>query len=173
MITMEILTYPDTFLKQSAKQIENIDEKIQKIINGMYETITVNPGLGLAAIQVGVDKSILIYDELPGEEKQLLKALINPRIITREGSLISENEGCLSVPDLRANVKRFARVLVEGVDEKGSPLRIEAEGLLAIILQHEIDHLNGTLFLDRVSALKRGLYKKRVKKRLKKDGEKK
>ena len=173
MTTMEILTYPDTFLRQSAKQIENIDEKIQQIINGMYETITANPGLGLAAIQVGVDKSILIYDELPGEEKQSLKTLINPMIITSEGSLISENEGCLSVPDLRADVKRSALVLVEGVDEKGSPLRIEAEGLLAIILQHEIDHLNGTLFLDRISALKRGFYKKRVKKRLKKDGQKK
>ena len=82
--------------------------------------------------------------------------------------MISENEGCLSVPDFRANVKRAASILVEGVDRNGNPSKIEAEGLLSVVLQHEIDHLNGTLFIDRISPLKRALYKKRIKKLLRK-----
>jgi peptide deformylase len=92
--------------------------------------------------------------------------LINPRIIANEGEFLSEDEGCLSVPDYRADVKRAERILVEGVDREGNPLRMEAEGLQAIVLQHEIDHLNGILFIDRISALKRELYKRRVKKML-------
>ncbi len=121
----------------------------------------------LAAIQVGINKSLLIYDISPRDEKRSLQVLINPRIIESEGSTISEDEGCLSVPDFKANVKRAASVFVEGFDNKEKPLRLEAEGLLAVVLQHEIDHLNGILFIDRISSLKRGMYKRRVKKNLK------
>ena len=103
----------------------------------------------------------------PETKNDLLQVLINPRIVESEGTTISEDEGCLSVPDFRANVKRAASVLVEGFDNKEKPLRIEAEGLLAVVLQHEIDHLNGILFIDRISSLKRGIYKRRVKKNLK------
>ena len=93
--------------------------------------------------------------------------LVNPKIITSEGEILSENEGCLSVPEFRADVKRAERILVEGVDRDGNPLRFEADGLLAIVIQHELDHLNGTLFIDHISALKRQMYKRRVKKEMK------
>jgi peptide deformylase len=93
-----------------------------------------------------------------------LHVLINPKIITQEGEIISENEGCLSVPELRADVKRAAAITVEGFDREGKPLRFDADGLLAIVLQHEIDHLNGTLFLARISSLKREMYKRRMNK---------
>ncbi len=92
--------------------------------------------------------------------------IVNPKIIASKGEILSEDEGCLSVPDFRADVKRASQILVEGVDREGSPLRIEAEGILAIVLQHEIDHLNGTLFIDHISALKREMYKRRIKKKL-------
>jgi peptide deformylase len=92
--------------------------------------------------------------------------LINPRVIDQEGEILSENEGCLSVPELRADVKRYASILVEGVDREGHPLQLEAEGMLAIVLQHEIDHLQGKLFIDHISALKRQMYARRMKKKL-------
>jgi peptide deformylase len=93
--------------------------------------------------------------------------LVNPKIVTSEGEIISEGEGCLSVPDYRADVKRAERILVEGADRDGKPLRFEAEGLLAIVIQHELDHLQGTLFIDHISALKRQMYKRRIKKEMK------
>jgi len=167
MEPLKILTYPDKFLSEPTKPVENIDEKIQNLIKDMASIMYQAPGIGLAAIQVGINKSLLVYDVSPGDEKRSLQVLINPRIVEREGTTISEDEGCLSVPDLRANVKRSASVLVEGFNNKEKPLRIEAEGLLAVVLQHEIDHLNGILFIDRISTLKREIYKRRVKKNLK------
>jgi peptide deformylase len=167
MEPLNILTYPDKFLSEPTKPVENIDEKIQNLIKDMASIMYQAPGIGLAAIQVGINKSLLIYDVSPRDEKRSLQVLINPRIVESEGTTISEDEGCLSVPDFRANVKRSASVLVEGVDSKEKSLRIEAEGLLAVVLQHEIDHLNGILFIDRISSLKREMYKRRVKKNLK------
>jgi peptide deformylase len=167
MEPLKILTYPDKFLSEPTKPVENIDEKILNLIKDMASIMYQAPGIGLAAIQVGINKSLLVYDVSPGDEKRSLQVLINPRIVEREGTTISEDEGCLSVPDFRANVKRSASVLVEGFDNKEKPLRIEAEGLLAVVLQHEIDHLNGILFIDRISTLKREIYKRRVKKNLK------
>ena len=162
-----ILTYPDIFLKKQAKPVQQVDGQLQKIIDTMATTMYQAPGVGLAAIQVGIDQSLLIYDIQPPEEDRALHVLINPSIVAMEGEITSENEGCLSVTDFRADVKRAASLLVEGYDRDGKPLRIEAEGLLAIVLQHEIDHLNGTLFIDRISSLKRELYKRRIKKKLK------
>ncbi|MBW1727493.1 MAG: peptide deformylase [Deltaproteobacteria bacterium] len=167
METLKILTYPDKFLSEPTKPVENIDEKIQNLVKDMASIMYQAPGIGLAAIQVGVNKSLLVYDVSPRDEKRSLQVLINPRIVESEGTTISEDEGCLSVPDFRANVKRAASVLVEGFDNNEKPLRIEAEGLLAVLLQHEIDHLNGILFIDRISSLKRGMYKRRVIKNLK------
>ena len=172
METLKILTYPDKFLSEPTKPVENIDEKTQNLVKDMASIMYQAPGIGLAAIQVGINKSLLVYDISPRDEKRSLQVLINPRIIESEGTTISEDEGCLSVPDFRANVKRAASVLVEGFDNKEKPLRIEAEGLLAVVLQHEIDHLNGILFIDRISSLKRGMYKRNVKKNLKKNEEK-
>ena len=132
----------------------------------MAATMYTAPGVGLAAIQVGWDKSVLIYDISPPEEGRSLNVLINPRIVDQEGEILSENEGCLSVPEFRADVKRSASILVEGVDRQGRPLKLEAHGVLAIVLQHEIDHLNGKLFIDHISALKKQLYTRRIKKKL-------
>lgn len=167
MSTLEIITYPHELLKSAAQPVEQIDGKLQSLIDKMAETMYEAPGIGLAAVQVNVDQSLLIYDLAPREERRDLQVLINPKIIEREGDIISENEGCLSVPDFRADVKRSGRILVEGFDREGRPLRLEAEGMLAIVLQHEIDHLNGTLFIDRISKLKRQLYTRRIQKMIK------
>ena len=166
MNTLDILTYPDNFLSQPTQPLDNIDGKVQEMIDKMALTMYDAPGIGLAAIQVGWDKSLLIYDVSPRDENRSLNVLINPKIITREGEIVSENEGCLSVPDFRADVKRAAAVTVEGHDRDGKPLKIDAEGILAIVLQHEIDHLNGTLFIEHISSLKRQMYKRRIKKQL-------
>jgi peptide deformylase len=165
METLKILTYPDKFLSEPTKPVENIDENTQNLVKDMASIMYQAPGIGLAAIQVGINKSLLVYDVSPRDEKRSLQVLINPRIVESEGTTISEDEGCLSVPDFRANVKRAASVLVEGFDNNEKPLRIEAEGLLAIVLQHEIDHLNGILFIDRISVLKKNMYKKSIKKK--------
>ncbi len=168
MPILEVLTYPEKFLSQPTKAVENINGEIQNMIDNMAETMYDAPGAGLASIQVGFDKSIVVYDGLPGETDRSLQVLLNPEIIESEGEIISENEGCLSVPDFRSDVKRSSIVLVEGIDREGNPIKIEVEGYLAIVLQHEIDHINGTLFIDRISSLKRQLYKRRIKKQLRK-----
>jgi peptide deformylase len=166
MSKLEILTFPNKFLSKPTEPLENIDGRVQEMIDNMASTMYEAPGIGLAAIQVGWGKSLLIYDISPPEENRELKVIVNPRIIEQEDEILSEDEGCLSVPDFRSDVKRAAKILVEGLDREGNPLRIDAEGLLAIVLQHEIDHLNGTLFIDRISALKREMYKRRMKKQL-------
>ena len=166
MKILEIKTFPDNFLSRPTKPVENIDGAIQQLIEDMAATMYAAPGVGLAAIQVGHDKSLLVYDIAPKDEKRSLQVLINPKIVTSEGAIISENEGCLSVPDYRTDVKRASRVLVEAFDREGKPLRFETEGLMALVMQHEIDHLNGILFIDRISSLKRQMYKRRVKKEL-------
>ncbi len=168
MSRLEIVTYPDKRLRKVSKPVENINGSLQNLIADMTETMHHVPGVGLAAIQVGIDKALIVYDLAPLEEKGSTQVLINPRIVEGEGEFLSENEGCLSVPDFRADVKRFARVLVEGVDAEGNPRRFEAEGYPALVLQHEIDHVNGRLFIDHISALKRELYKRQVRKKLKK-----
>ena len=167
MSKLEILTYPNKFLSEPTKPLENIDGNVQETIEQMAATMYEAPGIGLAAIQVGWDKSLLIYDIAPRDEKRSLHVLINPKIVTQEGEMLSENEGCLSVPDFRADVKRAANITVEGYDREGKPVRMDADGLLAIVLQHEIDHLNGTLFIEHISALKRQMYQRRVKKQMK------
>ena len=164
---LDILTYPDSFLSKPTQPLEDIDGKVQEMIDKMAATMYDAPGIGLASIQVGWDKSLTVYDISPRDEERSLHVLINPRIITKEGEIVSENEGCLSVPEFRSDVKRAAFITVEGYDRKGKPVKIDAEGMLAIVLQHEIDHLNGTLFLDHISLLKRQMYTRRIKKKMK------
>jgi peptide deformylase len=166
MSILKILSYPDPTLRRPADELDRIDENVQKMIDQMASTMYAAPGVGLAAIQVGWDKSVLIYDIAPSEEGRTLNVLINPRIVQQEGEIISENEGCLSVPEFRADVKRYASILVEGVDREERPLILEAHGMLAIVLQHEIDHLKGKLFIDHISALKKQPYTRRIKKKL-------
>lgn len=167
MSVLEILTYPDPLLKEPAKPVESIDSRVQQIIDDMAETMYQAPGVGLAATQAGIDRCVIVFDPEADAEKQDFQVLVNPRIIEATEKTISENEGCLSVPDFRSDVPRFERIVVEGLDRHGKNLKFEATGLLSVILQHEIDHLNGILFIDRISALKRQMYKRKIKKKLK------
>lgn len=167
MALLEILTYPDPFLRKSAKPVTTFDDTIEKIIQDMAETMYDAPGVGLAATQAGIDKRIIVFDPEADPNKRDFQVVINPEIIDSRGEMLSEDEGCLSVPDFRANVKRSEFVVIEAVDRHGNPVTIEAAGLLSVILQHEIDHINGVLFIDRISALKRQLYIKKIKKALK------
>lgn len=167
MTVRQVLTYPDPFLRQPTQPVATVTEDTRRLIEDMIETMYAEPGVGLAAIQIGVDQSVIVYDVSPPEGERQAQALINPEILEQSGSQLSENEGCLSVPDFRADVQRAARVRVKGLDREGRPVEFAAEGFLAIVLQHEIDHLRGILFIDRISSLKRELYKRRVKKQMK------
>lgn len=164
MTILKIIAYPDPFLKKKTKPVEDINDDIKKLIEDMADTMYEAPGVGLAAIQVREDKSIIVFDPEADKEKRHYQVLINPEIVSKEGECLSENEGCLSVPEFRSDVKRAEFAVVTGLDIQGNPVRIDAQGLLAVILQHEIDHLNGILFIDRISSLKRGIYKRKVKK---------
>jgi peptide deformylase len=166
MAIKRVLTYPDTVLRERAEPVTDIDGKIQQLIDDMADTMYHAPGIGLASNQVGEPCRIIIYDTSSKEEPNDLVVLINPEIIEADGLIIDE-EGCLSVIDCRADVKRAARVTVEGVDREGNPVTLKKEGLDAVVLQHEIDHLNGVLFIDHISKLKRELYKRKLKKLLK------
>jgi len=167
MAVLDILTYPNPFLSQVTVPVSEIDETIQQLIDDMIETMYVAPGVGLAAPQVGYIHRLIVYEDNPAGETRRPTALINPRIISSTGSVHSESEGCLSVPDYRADVKRAESVVVDALDRHGHALHIEAEGIQSIVLQHEIDHLEGILFIDRISSLKRQIYKRRIKKQMK------
>ena len=167
MSLLEILEYPDEILSKPVLPVTVINGDLQQRIDDMAQTMYHAPGVGLAASQVGINQCVLVYDVSPRDDKRALHVLINPRIVCQEGEFLSENEGCLSVPEYRSDVVRFSQIQVEGVDRDGKPLSFAADGYLAVVLQHEIDHLHGVLFIDRISALKRNLYKKRIKKRLK------
>jgi peptide deformylase len=163
---LKIYTYPDPVLREKASPVENIDGKIQELIDGMAETMYKAPGIGLAAVQVGEPSRIIVYDVTPREDGENLSVIINPEIVSCEGSTTFE-EACLSVIDYSADVKRSEKVCVKGLDRDGNPVEIEADGLHSVCLQHEIDHLDGILFIDHISSIKRSLYKKRLKKMLK------
>lgn len=165
MAILEILTYPDPVLRKVAAPVKNINAKTARLIDDMLETMYAAPGVGLAAPQVGASQRIIVMDvDHENPHKQIYK-LINPVITRAEGDIVWE-EGCLSVVDFTAEVRRAAQVEVVALDENEKELKIEAEGLLAIALQHEIDHLDGKLFIDRISRLKRELYTRRRKKTL-------
>jgi peptide deformylase len=165
MALRQILKYPHPLLKERAAPVTNIGGEVARLVEDLAETMYAAPGVGLAATQVGIGQRVIVLDvhgedEEPG--KRLLK-LINPEVTEREGELVWE-EGCLSVPDLTAPVKRSRRVLVRAWTPAEQEIQIEAEELLAVALQHEIDHLEGRLFLDRLSRLKRDLYRARQRK---------
>jgi len=163
MPILPIFKYPNPILRKKAAPVSEFDEQLVALVEDMAETMYDAPGVGLAAPQVGVSRQVLVYDAAPSEEKGNYTALINPRIVEAEGQEIGE-EGCLSVRELCAEVKRAYRIVVEARDLEGNALRFEAEEWPARVLQHEIDHLNGILFIDHLSSLKRALYKKKLKK---------
>ena len=167
MTLLEIITYPDPRLMEPSAPVDSIDENIKILISDMAETMFEAPGVGLAAVQVGVLKQILVYQEHPDAEEKSFRALINPVIVQSEGKCISEQEGCLSVPDFRSNIQRASKITIKALNIDGDPIEFQAEGMEAIILQHEIDHLSGVILIDRASSLKREMYKRKVKKHLK------
>lgn len=160
---MKIYTYPDPVLKAKAAPVKDLDEEIQALFDGMIRTMYAAPGIGLAANQVGELKRVIVFDKNPREEGRSPCVFINPEIVEGDGKITTE-EACLSVIDYAADVTRMERVHVKGIDRNGKPLEMEADGLLAICLQHEIDHLDGILYIDHISTLKRSLYKKKLKK---------
>jgi peptide deformylase len=166
MALLEIKKYPEKILKKKAAYIENIDDAIQRLIDDMVETMYAARGVGLAANQVGVLKRLCVIDTSIRDGKSPLIVLINPVIFEKEGVEESE-EGCLSVPGYIPMIKRAAKVSVKGLNREGKPIEIEATGILARALQHEIDHLDGLLIIDRVSPIKKEFFKKRFKKSLK------
>jgi len=169
MAVRTIVVIPHDALNQKAKEITDIDEYVRTLATDMCDTMYKAPGLGLAANQVGEPVQLIVcdvvypYADAKDKKKEPL-IIINPRIRRSEGECVKE-EGCLSVPELDVEVKRAACVQVEGVDLTGKSLMVDAEGILARVLQHEIDHLSGTTILDHASALKRSLYRRRIKKR--------
>ncbi|HKV53428.1 MAG TPA: peptide deformylase [Candidatus Binataceae bacterium] len=166
MALLRIRKYPDPVLKQPGKPVENIDAGVSSLLDSMAQTMYAAPGVGLAAPQVGDSRRLVVLDtdhENPG--KHLLK-LINPRIVEAEGSIIWE-EGCLSVIDFSAEVKRASKVLVRAWTPEEKEIEVEATELLAVAFQHEIDHLDGKLFIDRVSRIKRELYRRKLTKQIK------
>jgi len=166
MALLKIRKFPDPVLKQAANPVSNIDGKLDSLVESMVQTMYAAPGVGLAAPQVGEPQRIVVLDidhENPG--KKLLK-LINPKVVEAEGEVIWE-EGCLSVIDYTAEVKRAAKVLVRAWTPEQKEIEIEADELLAVALQHEIDHLDGKLFIDRISRIKRELYRRKLAKQIK------
>ena len=163
MAILEIRKYPDDVLKKKALPVEKVDKNLQRLIDNMIETMYAAPGIGLAAPQVGVSKKLLVIDISSKEEKTPLIVLINPEITESDG-LIDSEEGCLSLPDYTTIVKRADWLIVKGLDREGNPIEMECTGLLARAIQHEMDHLDGVLLIDRISAIKREFFKKKFRK---------
>jgi peptide deformylase len=166
MTIREIITYPHPVLRKKAKKITSFDDELKQLANDMGQTMYDAPGVGLAANQIGIARQLVIVDISKEEDEKKFIALVNPVISNGEGS-VSGEEGCLSVLEYEAKVKRFQKIRVTGQDIEGNALDFEAEDRFARIIQHEVDHLHGTLFIDHLSMLKRGMYKKKLKKILK------
>jgi len=159
MAILDILHYPDKRLRTVAKPVEKVDASIKKLVDDMFETMYVAPGIGLAATQVDVHKQVIVIDV--SEEKNQPLCLINPQIIAEEGTETCD-EGCLSVPDIYETVKRSEKVTVKALDQNGDEYTLQADELLAVCIQHEMDHLKGKLFVDYLSPLKQQRIKKRL-----------
>jgi peptide deformylase len=168
MAVLEILKYPHPVLRKRSEAVIQINQKVEKLIGDMRETMYEAGGIGLAACQVGVPQRVIVLDVSPMDPQHGFFALINPEIISEEGE-IDHEEGCLSVPDCLEKVKRKEKVCVRGLSPEGRKMEIKGEGILAIAIQHEIDHINGILILDRVSRLKREIYRNKLKKEKRKE----
>jgi len=157
-----ILTYPDPELKKKSQPVTVINDKVRELVRDMAETMYAAPGVGLAAPQIGVHQRVIVIDVAGKDEPPELIVAINPVIVYADGEAYEE-EGCLSVPRYAANVRRHARVIVKGLNLEGEEITWKADELLAIAFQHEIDHLDGVLFIDHISPLKREIFKKRYR----------
>lgn len=163
MAILNILHYPDERLHTVAKPVTEVDDRIRRLVADMADTMYAAPGIGLAATQVDVHEQVIVIDI--SEDRSELRAFINPRIVASSGTQDYE-EGCLSVPGIYDTVRRAEKVTVEALDREGKPFTVVAEGLLAVCIQHEMDHLKGKVFVEYLSQLKQGRIKNKLKKRL-------
>lgn len=161
MAMLEILHFPDPRLRQQAEKVKEVDFTMQKLVQDMLETMYASHGIGLAATQVGINKQLLVMD-ISEEHNQPL-CLINPEILDKQGHTVYK-EGCLSVPGTYEEVERYEKITIKALNEKAEEITFEAEGLKAICIQHEMDHLQGKLFIDYISTLKRERIKKKLQK---------
>lgn len=161
MALRTILHYPDPRLRQVAKPVAVVDDDIRLLIDDMAETMYAAPGIGLAAVQINVPKRVVVIDL--SETRHALQVFINPEVVERDGKQVFE-EGCLSVPGVFDEVERAQHIRVRALDRDGKPFEIEAEGLLATCIQHEIDHLDGKVFVDYLSRLKQSRIRKKIEK---------
>jgi len=165
MATLPIITLPDPKLREVSAPVERVDDAILKLADDMLETMYDAPGVGLAAVQVGIPKRLIVLDVADGDEAPNPLTLINPEILKINGEEVRmHEEGCLSIPDFRIEIERPASLVVGYIDRDGKPREIAAEGLLATAVQHEIDHLNGKLIIDFLSRLQRDIVVRKFKK---------
>lgn len=162
MAVLDILKYPDARLHTVARRVEVVDDRIRQLAADMAETMYKAPGIGLAATQVNVHERVIVVDVTESHDQLLV--FINPEIVARSDSMQSYEEGCLSIPGIYDKVERPDAITVEALDLDGKPFTIEADGLLAVCIQHEIDHLNGKLFIQHLSRLKQGRIRQKVAK---------
>ncbi len=165
MTVHKVIKYGEPILKKKAKSVEGLTAEVKKIVADLLETLYASKGVGLAAPQIGFSQRICVIDFVPEGKKQPI-VLINPRVVDKKGKVIEE-EGCLSFPGIFANVKRYDKTKVEAINEKGIPIVIESTGYLSRAVQHEIDHLNGKLFIDYLSFFKKRIIKKEIENRKK------
>ena len=163
----KIITEPDIILRKKSVTLEKVDNELRELMDDMLETMYAAPGIGLAAVQVGVLKRIIVIDLSKDGQKKDPLFIVNPQITFKSDELISYEEGCLSIPNQFAEVKRPSSCKVKFLDYDGKKKEINADGLLATCIQHEVDHLNGVLFLDHLSKLKKDLILKKTKKQIK------
>ena len=161
MAKLNILEYPDPRLRTRAKRVERVDADLRRLIDDMFETMYAAPGIGLAASQVDVHLRFMVIDVSEAKDEPLV--FINPEIVAHEGVQTCQ-EGCLSIPGIYADVKRHERIAVRALDRDGNPFEIQADGLLAVCIQHEMDHLDGKVFVDYLSPLKREQVRKKLDK---------
>jgi peptide deformylase len=161
MARLPIIEFPDPRLRTVARPVPEVDTRIRQLVDDMFETMYAAPGIGLAATQVDVHERLLVLDV--SEDKSYPMVFINPEILSAEGHQVYQ-EGCLSVPGIYADVKRAEKIVVRALDRDGQPFEITAEGLLAVCIQHEMDHLAGKVFVDYLSPLKRELVRKKLAK---------
>ncbi|RMF20092.1 MAG: peptide deformylase [Gammaproteobacteria bacterium] len=162
MSKLQILEFPDPRLRTVAKPVTKVDARIQRLVDDMFETMYDAPGIGLAATQVNVHERVIVIDVSEDKDEPLV--FINPEVEVLDGEPVPMAEGCLSVPGFYEDVERIEHVRVRALDRNGEPFELEAEGLLAVCIQHELDHLNGKLFVDYLSPVKRTRIRKKLEK---------
>ena len=167
MAKLPIITLPDPLLRKASAPVERVDDELRRLADDMLETMYAAPGVGLAAVQVGRPIRMLVLDTAKDEAPPQPMVLVNPEIVTLGGELVPHEEGCLSIPDVRIDIERPGALVVRYVDRDGALREMPAEGLLATVIQHEVDHLNGRLIIDFLSRLKRDIIVRKFKKQAK------